>query len=126
MKVKTTFFCQSCGAQYAKWMGQCKSCQEWNTIVEEVVQKEEKRAWKPKESKLKPVQNKPQKVSEIPLDTSVRLTTLDPELDNVLGGGVVPGSLILLGGEPGIGKSTLLLQVALSMSQTVLYVSGVT
>jgi DNA repair protein RadA/Sms len=124
MKVKTTFFCQSCGAQYAKWMGQCKSCQEWNTIVEEVVQKEEKRAWKPKESKLKPVQNKPQKVSEIPLDTSVRLTTLDPELDNVLGGGVVPGSLILLGGEPGIGKSTLLLQVALSMSQTVLYVSG--
>jgi len=124
MKIKSTFFCQNCGSQYAKWMGQCQSCNEWNTIVEELVQKEEKRAWKPKTAQLKKQVNIPQKISEIVLDTEVRMSTLDAELDNVLGGGVVPGSLILLGGEPGIGKSTLLLQVALSMSQNVLYVSG--
>ena len=124
MKTKTTFFCQSCGSQHAKWMGQCTSCNEWNTIVEEVIQKEEKRAWKPKTNKVEKRVNKPQKVSEIAYDTEVRISTLDSELDTVLGGGVVPGSLILLGGEPGIGKSTLMLQVALSMSQNVLYVSG--
>jgi DNA repair protein RadA/Sms len=123
MKTKTTFFCQNCGAQYAKWMGQCKSCHEWNTIVEEIVQKEEKRAWQPDHHKKRKA-SKALKVSEITLDTEIRLTTLDSELDNVLGGGLVPGSLILLGGEPGIGKSTLLLQVALSMAQNVLYVSG--
>ncbi|HIP47493.1 MAG TPA: DNA repair protein RadA [Lutibacter sp.] len=124
MKTKTTFFCQNCGSQYAKWMGQCKSCGEWNTIVEEIIQKEEKRAWKPKSETKNTRISKPLKVSEIALDTEIRITTFDNELDNVLGGGVVPGSLILLGGEPGIGKSTLLLQVALSMSQNVLYVSG--
>ncbi len=124
MKTKTTFFCQNCGAQYAKWMGQCKSCNEWNTIVEEIVKKEEKRAWQPKTTQTKKRVNIPQKISEIPYDTEIRFTTLDSELDNVLGGGVVPGSLILLGGEPGIGKSTLMLQVALSMNQNVLYVSG--
>ena len=123
MKTKTTFFCQNCGAQYPKWMGQCQSCQEWNTIVEEVIQKEEKRAWKTGATARKKA-NKALKVSEIALDTEMRLTTLDSELDTVLGGGLVPGSLILLGGEPGIGKSTLLLQVALSMSQNVLYISG--
>jgi DNA repair protein RadA/Sms len=123
MKTKTTFFCQNCGAQYAKWMGQCKSCHEWNTIVEEIVQKEEKRAWQPDHHKKRKA-SKALKVSEITLDTEIRLNTLDSELDNVLGGGLVPGSLILLGGEPGIGKSTLLLQVALSMAQNVLYVSG--
>ena len=124
MKTKTTFFCQNCGAQYAKWMGQCKSCNEWNTIVEEIIQKEEKRAWKPTDTTSKSVVSKPQKVSEIRVDKEPRISTFNNELDNVLGGGVVPGSLILLGGEPGIGKSTLLLQVALSMSQNVLYVSG--
>ncbi len=123
MKTKTTFFCQNCGAQYPKWMGQCQSCQEWNTIVEEVIQKEEKRAWKTGATARKKA-NKALKVSEIALDTEMRLTTLDTELDTVLGGGLVPGSLILLGGEPGIGKSTLLLQVALSMPQNVLYISG--
>jgi len=124
MKTKTTFFCQNCGSQYAKWMGQCKSCGEWNTIVEEIIQKEEKRAWKPKSATKNKRASKPLKVSEIALDTEVRISTLDNELDNVLGGGIVPGSLILLGGEPGIGKSTLLLQVALAMSKNVLYVSG--
>jgi len=123
MKIKTTFFCQNCGAQSAKWMGQCKTCHEWNTIVEEVIQKEEKRAWKPSSSSTTKV-NQPLKVSEISLDTQTRISTFDHEFDSVLGGGIVPGSLILLGGEPGIGKSTLLLQVALSMSQNVLYVSG--
>ncbi len=86
--------------------------------------KKKKGTWKPKTSQIKKRVNIPQKISEIPSDTEVRMTTLDSELDNVLGGGVVPGSLLLLGGEPGIGKSTLMLQVALSMSQNVLYVSG--
>ncbi len=124
MKTKTTFFCQNCGAQYAKWMGQCKTCHEWNTIVEEIVQTAEKRTWKPLNTTLNTKVSKPLKVSEIALDNEKRISSLDNELDNVLGGGIVPGSLILLGGEPGIGKSTLLLQVALSMPQSVLYVSG--
>ncbi len=124
MKTKTTFFCQNCGAQTSKWMGQCRVCNEWNTIVEEVVQKEEKRSWKPSNTRKNTKVSTPLKVSEIALDTETRITTFDRELDAVLGGGVVPGSLVLLGGEPGIGKSTLLLQVALSMSQNVLYVSG--
>jgi len=124
MKTKTTFFCQNCGAQYAKWMGQCKSCHEWNTIVEEIIQKEEKRAWKPTSTNNKTVANKPQKLADIKVDEEPRISTFNEELNNVLGGGIVRGSLILLGGEPGIGKSTLLLQVALSMSQKVLYVSG--
>lgn len=123
MKTKTTFFCQSCGAQYAKWMGQCQSCGEWNTIAEEIVQKEEKRAWKAESQGLRPI-NKPLKVSEIVLDAENRISSTDTELDHVLGGGIVLGSLVLLGGEPGIGKSTLLLQVALNMKQNVLYVSG--
>ena len=124
MKTKTTFFCQNCGSQYAKWMGQCKSCSEWNTIVEELVQKEEKRAWKPNANTSKTRASQHKKVSEISLDAEKRISSFDHELNNVLGGGIVPGSLILLGGEPGIGKSTLLLQVALSMPQNILYVSG--
>lgn len=124
MKTKTTFFCQNCGAQYAKWMGQCKSCNEWNTIVEEIIQKEEKRAWKPTSVNTKTAANKPQKLADIRVDEEPRISTFNEELNNVLGGGIVRGSLILLGGEPGIGKSTLLLQIALSMSQKVLYVSG--
>lgn len=123
MKLKTTFFCQNCGAQYAKWMGQCQSCGEWNTIVEEVVEKETKRSWQTDSSSPKII-NKPLKVSEIQLDTEHRISSTDSELDHVLGGGIVAGSIVLIGGEPGIGKSTLMLQVALSMKQNVLYVSG--
>jgi DNA repair protein RadA/Sms len=122
-KVKTSFFCQNCGAQYSKWQGQCNSCKEWNTIVEEIIQKEEKSSWKPSTSDLKRV-SKPLKVNEIDSSQEVRMNTLDGELNRVLGGGIVPGSLILLGGEPGIGKSTLLLQISLKLPYKTLYVSG--
>ncbi|GAB3714052.1 DNA repair protein RadA [Flavobacterium koreense] len=121
-KIKTSFFCQNCGTQYAKWQGQCNACKEWNTIVEEVIQKEEKTSWKPtSEVKKAP---KPLKVTEIDSSEEVRMNTLDGELNRVLGGGIVPGSLILLGGEPGIGKSTLLLQISLKLPYKTLYVSG--
>ena len=121
-KLKTSFFCQNCGTQYAKWQGQCNACKEWNTIVEEVIQKEEKSSWKPtSEAKKAP---KPLKVTEIDSSEEVRMNTLDGELNRVLGGGIVPGSLILLGGEPGIGKSTLLLQISLKLPYKTLYVSG--
>lgn len=121
-KLKTSFFCQNCGTQYAKWQGQCNACKEWNTIVEEVIQKEEKSSWKPtSEVKKAP---KPLKVTEIDSSEEVRMNTLDGELNRVLGGGIVPGSLILLGGEPGIGKSTLLLQISLKLPYKTLYVSG--
>jgi DNA repair protein RadA/Sms len=121
-KIKTSFFCQNCGSQYSKWQGQCNACKEWNTIVEEVIQKEEKSSWKPtSEVKKAP---KPLKVTEIDSSEEVRMNTLDGELNRVLGGGIVPGSLILLGGEPGIGKSTLLLQISLKLPYKTLYVSG--
>jgi len=121
-KIKTSFFCQNCGSQYAKWQGQCNACKEWNTIVEEVIQKEEKTSWKPtSEVKKAP---KPLKITEIDSSEEVRMNTLDGELNRVLGGGIVPGSLILLGGEPGIGKSTLLLQISLKLPYKTLYVSG--
>ena len=122
-KVKTTFFCQNCGAQYAKWQGQCNSCKEWNTIAEEIIQKEEKTSWKPSNTESKRV-SKPLKIKEIDSSQEVRMNTTDGELNRVLGGGIVPGSLILLGGEPGIGKSTLLLQISLKLPYKTLYVSG--
>ena len=122
-KTKTTFFCQNCGTQHAKWVGQCGACKEWNTIVEEVIQKEEKRVWKQSTS-TKQTSNKPLKIADIQLNPEERIATNNNELDTVLGGGLVKGSVTLLGGEPGIGKSTLLLQVALNISQKVLYVSG--
>lgn len=123
-KVKTAFFCQSCGTQYAKWQGQCNACKEWNTIVEEIVQKEEKNTWK--SSSLIEIKrsSKPLKVHEIDSTKEVRYNTGDSELNRVLGGGLVPGSLTLLGGEPGIGKSTLLLQISLRLPYKTLYVSG--
>ena len=122
-KVKTTFFCQNCGAQYAKWLGQCNSCKEWNTIAEEIIQKEEKASWKPSNTESKRV-SKPLRIKEIDSTQEVRMNTTDGELNRVLGGGIVPGSLILLGGEPGIGKSTLLLQISLKLPYKTLYVSG--
>jgi DNA repair protein RadA/Sms len=122
-KLKTTFFCQNCGAQYSKWQGQCNSCKEWNTIAEEIIQKEEKASWKPTTSDSKRV-SKPLKIKEIDSTQEVRMDTTDGELNRVLGGGIVPGSLILLGGEPGIGKSTLLLQISLKLPYKTLYVSG--
>ncbi|MCL6293705.1 DNA repair protein RadA [Jejuia spongiicola] len=122
-KVKTTFFCQSCGNQYAKWQGQCTACKEWNTIVEELVQKSEKSDWKLPTSKVKRV-SIPLKINEIDNSKEARLDTFDAEFNRVLGGGIVPGSLTLLGGEPGIGKSTLLLQISLGLPYKTLYVSG--
>lgn len=122
-KVKTSFFCQNCGTQYSKWQGQCNACREWNTIVEEVIQKEEKQAWKPTLPGDKRAA-KPLRINEIDAGAEVRLDTTDGELNRVLGGGLVPGSLTLLGGEPGIGKSTLLLQISLKLPYRTLYVSG--
>ena len=113
-KVKTAFFCQNCGTQYSKWQGQCNACKEWNTIVEELVQKEEKVAWKTTSSTSKAA-TKPLLIKEIDTAQEIRMNTTDNELNRVLGGGLVPGSLTLLGGEPGIGKSTLLLQIALKL-----------
>ena len=122
--LKTTFFCQNCGAQSAQWMGKCKSCGEWNTIVEEVVSKPKpsQANW---ENEMSNRVNKAQAISDISLQSRARIKTSDNELNRVLGGGIVAGSLILLGGEPGIGKSTLLLQVALRIqNEKILYVTG--
>ncbi len=122
-KSKTTFFCQNCGTQFSKWQGQCTSCKKWNTIEEEVVQKEEKKAWQVSKDKPR-VNNTPLKISEIDTSSDFRFDTNNNEFNRVLGGGLVPGSLTLLGGEPGIGKSTLLLQIALYLPYKTLYVSG--
>jgi DNA repair protein RadA/Sms len=122
-KVKTTFFCQNCGTQHAKWSGQCHACKEWNTIVEEVIQKEEKNSWKTTNNEPQKA-SKPLKINDIDASQEIRLHTSNDELNRVLGGGLVLGSLTLLGGEPGIGKSTLMLQVALNLPYKTLYVSG--
>ncbi len=121
-KTKTTFFCQNCGAQFPKWVGKCSSCNEWNTIVEEVIQKEETKSWKGPNTQKK--NTKAVKLGEITAVNEERIGTCNTELNRVLGGGLVKGSVVLLGGEPGIGKSTLLLQIALRMKNKVLYVSG--
>lgn len=121
-KTKTAYFCSSCGAQSAKWNGQCTSCGEWNTLQEEVIQKSPQKGF----SSLPTTQSrKPQQLSAIVSDGNIRIDLQNQEFNRVLGGGLVPGSLILLGGEPGIGKSTLLLQVALQLKKIkVLYISG--
>lgn len=122
-KIKTSYFCQHCGAQSPKWVGKCPSCNEWNTFVEEVIQREG--AETPGISSSRQRSSKPQLVGEISLGNESRILLNDKELNRVLGGGLVPGSLVLFGGEPGIGKSTLMLQVALgAKGLKVLYVSG--
>jgi DNA repair protein RadA/Sms len=123
-KPKTFFFCQNCGAQHSKWQGQCNSCKEWNSLVEEVVQKTEKQSWQTESAAVVKKIAKPLRISEIETSKEERLNTNNTELDRVLGGGIVPGSLTLLGGEPGIGKSTLLLQISLNLRHKTLYVSG--
>ena len=122
-KLKTAFFCQNCGTQYSKWQGQCTACKAWNTITEEVIEKPEKSNWKSTNSPSKKV-SKPLLINEIDTAKEARLNTQDLEFNRVLGGGLVPGSLTLLGGEPGIGKSTLLLQISLRLPYKTLYVSG--
>ena len=122
-KIKTAFLCQNCGTQSSQWMGQCKNCGEWNTIVEEVIDKgEDKKVWKnPRHKTSSPVLN----IREVNPLGETRISTKNAELDRVLGGGIVPGSVILVGGEPGVGKSTLMLQIALKLNNTkILYVSG--
>jgi DNA repair protein RadA/Sms len=122
-KIKSAFFCSNCGAQSAKWIGRCPSCGEWNTYQEEIIQKESsssRGAYRPEAGRSRPVL-----VGEIPDSKEQRATSGSQELDRVLGGGIVPGALILIGGEPGIGKSTLMLQAAMQMQHTsVLYISG--
>jgi DNA repair protein RadA/Sms len=121
-KVKTSFFCQSCGTQHAQWQGQCNSCKQWNTLTEEVMEKPDKKNWKT-EKKASTI-SKPLKINQIEISSESRIDTGDAELNRVLGGGIIPGALMLLGGEPGIGKSTLLLQIAITVGCKVLYVSG--
>jgi DNA repair protein RadA/Sms len=121
-KVKTEFFCSNCGARSAKWIGRCPSCGEWNTYHEEVIQKEAPgKAYVSKREGG----SRPKLINEIEASYEKRLPSGSLELDRVLGGGIVPGAIMLIGGEPGIGKSTLMLQVALQIKNTkVLYISG--
>jgi len=124
-KSKSAFFCQSCGYESAKWLGKCPSCNQWNTFVEEIVEKSSASVptWKSDTTSRK--LSKPSKVDEIQSSTERRILTGDKELDRVLGGGLVEGSLVLIGGEPGIGKSTLMLQLALNIKgKKLLYISG--
>ena len=125
-KGKTSiFFCQSCGYESSKWMGQCPGCREWNTFVEEVVDK--KSAGTLAKQKNSAIEAKVLPLSEIELTSEKRVSTGMKELDRVLGGGIVKGSMVLVGGDPGIGKSTLLLQVCKNLSDErikVLYISG--
>lgn len=126
-KIKTTYFCQSCGQQSAKWLGRCPACGEWNTFVEELVQKDEpeKGNWRVGAGAGVKVAAKPKALHAINYEEQPRMVTVDGELNRVLGGGIVPGSLVLIGGEPGIGKSTLMLQIAMTLpGLRVLYVSG--
>lgn len=122
VKIKTTYFCQNCGAQSPKWIGKCSSCGEWNTYVEEVVQKQSgiEKIFSASSSK----NIRPHRIDEVqPLDNQ-RYKLAGNEFNRVLGGGLVAGSITLIGGEPGIGKSTLLLKTALKSKLKTLYVSG--
>lgn len=117
--MKSVYVCSNCGAQELKWQGQCPSCQAWNTLTQEVQQKTDKRSVG--------ACSKPVKLSQVSVDTVERHLTHNPELDRVLGGGIVPGSVILIGGDPGIGKSTLLSRTLVDLSELNLkglYVSG--
>jgi DNA repair protein RadA/Sms len=130
-KSKSAYFCQSCGFEAAKWLGKCPSCGQWNTFVEEIVEKPNTAIpnWKSSNNNGGSTSlqraNKAVQVTDITFSEEHRILTPDKELNRVLGGGIVPGSLVLIGGEPGIGKSTLMLQLALSMpAGKILYVSG--
>jgi len=121
-KVKKAFFCTNCGHQHAQWQGQCSSCKAWNTLQEEILEKSKTSAtWQDVNSTQK---SKPVRIQDVTIDAVARMSSGDVELDRVLGGGIVSGSMMLVGGEPGIGKSTLLLQVALAIKGKVVYVSG--
>ncbi len=119
-KPKTVYVCQNCGTKVAKWLGRCNSCGEWNTFVEEIEVKQSKVG-----ITIEKQNTTPKLISDVEILSEKRISTSNNELDRVLGGGLVPGSLVLIGGEPGIGKSTLLLQFALhSNIKKILYISG--
>ena len=123
-KASTVFFCTECGNETSKWMGQCPACKAWNTLVEEPVSSSGNRS---SVKKVSGSERKAYHLSDISMDESVRQSTGIAEMDRVLGGGIVHGSLTLLGGDPGIGKSTLLLQMCENISRAgkkVLYISG--
>ena len=103
-KVKKAFFCQKCGNQHAKWQGQCSACKEWNTLVEEIIEKPAAKGWEAPQKKDTLVAQ-PIPITQIETQSEKRLSCRDEELNRVLGGGLVPGSVTLLVGEPGIGKS---------------------
>ncbi len=124
-KIKTSFFCSNCGYESAKWSGKCPSCNQWNTFLEEVVSKNNQKEdnWKTYHSEKRSVHAV--KLDEVIINEEKRIVTADVELNRVLGGGIVPGSIVLVAGEPGIGKSTLFLQNGVQLKNTtVLYVSG--
>ncbi len=122
-KEKTVYVCSNCGQESPKWLGKCPSCGQWNTFVEEIVRKEP--AARPSLAGLAKTKSKPVTLNEIDADDEPRIDMHDDELNRVLGGGLVRGSLVLLGGEPGIGKSTLILQTVLRMPEKrILYISG--
>ncbi|MBI2967445.1 MAG: DNA repair protein RadA [Bacteroidetes bacterium] len=121
-KVRTAFFCQNCGAQTSKWIGYCPACKQWNTYVEEIIEKSSSASGGITGTSAG---KKPSLISDISIQIHERILTGNNEFDRVLGGGIVPGSVILIGGEPGIGKSTLMLQLALQLDKRkVIYVSG--
>jgi len=120
-KSKTVYFCQNCGAESGKWIGRCPACDEWNTYVEQVVSKSVKQSQVSYELE----QQKPIRISQVQSKKEGRISTKIAELDRILGGGLVAGSVVLIGGEPGIGKSTLALQVTLKLDHLkTLYISG--
>lgn len=122
-KLKSAFFCQNCGTQHSKWVGQCTACKAWNTVVEEVISKESRVPWEADTPSVSTT-SRAVSVKEIETDKELRIDLQNAEMNRVLGGGLVPGSLVLVGGEPGIGKSTLMLQIALNLPFNTLYVSG--
>ncbi len=128
-KAKSIFFCSNCGASSPKWLGKCPHCNEWNTYQEEVIQKEtaaeeKRKSWTTAAAGGKSESPRAILLGQIETGHTQRMVTHDDELNRVLGGGIVPGSLVLIGGQPGIGKSTLLLQVAMQLPARILYVTG--
>lgn len=123
-KLRKVFVCTECGATAAKWEGKCHACGSWNTLQEEIIKKDSSRQKAGYSTSLSKGSGKPRRIEDITYSGTSRLITLDQELNRVLGGGIVPGSITLIGGHPGIGKSTLLLQIALAHNIKVLYVSG--
>src|SRR5450432_1461147 len=124
-KIKTAFFCNNCGYESAKWLGKCPSCEQWNTFTEEVITKDDRLG----ESGWKKISDKKEiksiSIHEVISGEEKRIVTPDTELNRVLGGGIVSGSLILVAGEPGIGKSTLFLQIGLMLKNIIILLSAV-